>query len=267
MKRTLTLLIGIMALAGLLARCDVTGGAPIDVGIVAESDTAVRVSWVPPANGAPDAYLVYFRPVNDSTFEPILQTGDTTFVHKPHGVTGTYKVLAQFGPETFDGQDRPTTVPWFADTMTVGELNSGMDPGYGWSRSGNGAMTYAMDQPGSAYDVDLYITDMAAGSAGPVYQLASPDLGPTDPGGTVPQAAWRVTGFTAALLYEHEPLPRYDVFTYQGQQALDTLPQVYGVHTEDGHYGMVKVLDIIPGNGVVFKSWLQPVAGLRLIKH
>jgi len=258
-----------LALALVLSRCDlVNGGPPIEVGVATASDTTVTVFWSAPANGTPDAYLVYFMPVNEHSFAPVAETEDTSYVHKPHGVTGTYKVLAKFGSETFDSQDRPGTVPWFADTMSVGELNSGYKPGYGWSRSGPGAVTYQMDLVGNAYDVDFYITDMAVGSAGPVYKIASPDLGPADPGGTVQPAAWRVTGFYIPVIYENDPLPRFDEFTYLDQQDLTVLPLAIGVHTEDGHYGLVKVLDVDSAAGrVLLKSWLQPLAGLRLIKH
>jgi len=268
-NRVLTFgLIG-LALALALSNCDiVNGGPPVDLGIATDSDTTVVLYWRAPANGTPNSYLVYFMPVNEHSFAPIRETQDTSFVHNPHGVTGTYKVLARFGAETFDSGDRPATEPWFADTMSVGELNSGHKPGYGWSRSGPGAVTYAMDLAGNAYDVDFYITDMAVGSAGPVYRIASPDLGPTDPGGTVPPAAWRVTGFTQPVIYENEPLSRFDQYTYLDRRDLTTLPLAIGVHTEDGHFGLVKVLDVDSAAGrVLLKSWLQPLAGLRLIKH
>ncbi len=250
-------------------QCDlVSGGPPTEVQIVADSDTTVVLVWAPPAEGTPSAYLVSFKEVGKQAYAPLGQTEDTIFFHNPHGVTGSYKVMAQFGGETYEALTKPSTVPILTDTLFQGELNAATSAGYGWRRETGVGAVFAMDDELNEKEVDFYITDFNSGFSGPKYWIASPDLGPTDPGGGVPVAGWRVSGFTPALVYEDMPLPAYSPSYYLEKQRIDTVPVAVACRTEDGYFALVKFTRQETGLGrVQVKSWFQLVKGLRLIKH
>lgn len=260
------------ALAAVVAvsvRCDlVSGGPPAGLRIAAQTDSTVRVSWVAPAQGTPNSYLVYFMETGIPSFVPLGETEDTVFTHNPHGATGIYKVMARFGGETYEAEVKPSTVPVLTDSMVVGELNTTTRSGYSWARGSGVGATFAMDDQLNADGVDLYITDFKAGAAGPKYWVASPELGPQDPGGGVPMAPWRTSGFSPSLVYERSPLPAHDQYIYLDRRQIDTVPMAVGCYTEDGYYALVKFTEASPGLGrVTVKSWFQLVRGLRLIKH
>ena len=61
----------------------------------------------------------------------------------------------------------------------------------------------------SADRADFYATDWVAGFAGPIYSVASPDLGPSEPSGIVPAGPWRISAFTNVLAGEMQPLPTF----------------------------------------------------------
>lgn len=252
-----------------LVQCDfVSGGPPRNLRIVAETDSTVRVAWSVPNEGVPSAYVVYFKEVNKSGFQPLGSTTDTTFVMDPGGVTGVYKVVSRYGGETFESEARLSTEPVFTDTLTLGELNAALKSGYGWLRGDGTGAAFDVKEQLSQGEVDLYVTDLKLGLAGPDYYLASPNLGPLDPGGGVPVAAWRVSKFTPALVYEDKPLPAYVPGAYSDKRAIGTVPSAYGCYTEDGYYALVKVMSCNTALGQVkVRTWFQSVRGLRLLKH
>lgn len=228
----------------------------------------MRIVWSAPVGGIPDDYLLYFKDVREPGFQLLGSLTDTICVIDPGGATGVYKVLARYGRETFDSGERLSTEPVYSDTVSLGELNTASTAGYGWWRGPGTGAAFDMRERLSEDEVDFYVTDFRSGSAGPDYYLASPHLAPADPGGGVPLASWRVSGFTPPLVYEDRPLPSAGSGIYADRQALGRVPAVYGCYTEDGHYALIKVVywNVVSGQ-VKVKTWFQPVRGLRLVKH
>ena len=245
------------------------GGPPTDL-CVGGVDTLVILAWTAPAQGNPNNYNIYFREVGSSSFALETSPGGeiTVAVLDPGGVTGLYIISAAYGSAERFCTDTVSTIPVHTSSVTMTELNAGLSSGYGWNRATGVASTYLMSQAGNAAYVDLYITDWAVGHTRPPYSIASPDMGPSDPGGVVPPAAWRANGFTDPLTNEQAPLPSCSTTIYFNYTDISQTPMILGCHTEDSYYAMIKVLGINIGNGEVqLESWFQLIQGLRLIKH
>lgn len=263
-----------------LVRCWSTGAAPTDVVLSAATDTTVRISWVPPAGGAPDNYVASFMETGTSTWVDFATAADsaTTADHNPLGKTGRYRVTAMFGSRAYAAAETPTSAPVHTEAMLVSELNAAGLPAYGWARdSGNGA-TFAMTYASNADRVDFYITDWATGYAGPAYTIASPDWAPHEPGGQdlVPPGTWRATSFGPVLSGDQSPLPPFSSGTYGNNQELAADSTLVAVCTDPDTdtlgtgrcYALVKVgsPDIVNGT-VQVEAWFQVITGLRLIQH
>ena len=273
MKKLLPIVsIAIVAVAALVVvQCDaLLGGAPGNITITAASDSTIQVSWTSPTEGTPDKYIIYFKAVDAGSYTQLDETTATVYVHDPMGATGTYKVEAQFGTDTYTGTTFPTSVPAENTAQTVSELNGAGNSGYGWDMTDGDAMTYSMTDAGSAPNVDLYFTDWATGYAGPQYSVASPDMAESDPGNTgfVPSASWKVNGFSDPVADENGPLPRHQQTTYFNYTDVTQTPLIVGCYTEEGYYAMVKVNSVNTGSGEVeLESWFQLIQGLRLVQH
>jgi len=272
MRKLLSIfVVGIIAAAALvLVQCDtIAGGAPSGVTLaVGATDSTVKVSWTAPTEGTPDKYYVAFWATDASTYTDFDTVTTTTVEHDPAGKTGKYMVTAVFGSETYDAANTPSTAPIANAATTVSELNASGNSGYGWDHTAGTYATYSMTVAGNAASVDFYITDWTTGSAGPTYSIASPDQGPTDPGGVVPTGSWRVNTFSNALTSETAPLPSHSVATYFNYTDLATDPIMVGCYTADGYYALVKLSSYNTGAGTVsVQSWFQPIKGLRLIQH
>jgi len=262
-------LAGAIALVVVFVRCPgLVGGVPLNIQLALDTDSTVKITWSAPLEGTPDKYVVSFKEVGATSFATIGEPTVTQFVHVPTGgATGTYKVAAVFGSETYEGLTMPSTEPKATAATSVSELNAAGNSGYGWTRASGQGGTYSMTQATNAASVDFYITNFAAGYSGTPYSIASPDLGPTDPGGVVPSGSWRVNAFTNPLTSEAGPLPTHSNLVYFNYTDI-TDPTVVGCYTEDGYYAMVKLSGINTGQGTVqAQSWIQLVKGLRLIKH
>jgi len=243
------------------------GGAPTGVALEAATDSTVKVWWTAPTGGTPDKYYVAFMATDAPTYTDFDTVTTTYVVHDPAGKTGKYKVTAVFGSQTYDAASPPRTTPIATATTTVCELNGAGSAGYGWDRTAGAGSTYSMNYAGNAAYVDFYITDFGVGYAGP-YSIASPDVGPSDPGGTVPAGSWRVNGFTNLLLNETDPLPSQSSFNYFNYTELTPDACLVGCHTDDGYYALVKLSNYNTGTGTVsVQSWFQLIKGLRLIQH
>jgi hypothetical protein len=281
MKRmSSAVLTGVVALAALVAiqGCGVLGGPPTGVAVSVDPDESDRVvvSWTVPAEGGPDKYIVYFRAVNDPGYEVIGETTATSSVHNPHGITGQYKVVAVFGADTYEAAEKPSTVPIHSDMEVLFEINADSSRcGYGWSRdSGIGGVFGMTDAADSAY-VDFYVSDRAAGSGDSLHIVSPNKADSTDPGafGLVPEAAWRINGFSNPLLDAQSPLPEYDTapYTYFIFTRLTTLPCYVACYTAgetEKHYALIQVDSLdAPSGRIWMKSWYQLVPGLRLIRH
>ena len=280
MKRTLSVaLTGCAALTLLVViqGCGVLGGPPTGVAVSAgpgESDSTVLVSWTTPAEGSPDKYKVYFRPLSDTGYTALGETTATSFAHNPHGVTGQYKVAALFGADAYEGAEKPTTVPAATGTVTLFEINTDSSRcGFGWSRDSGIGKVYSMTDSTNCAFVDFYVTDLAAGTGGPL-DIVSPNKADTiDSGavGIVPRAAWKANGFSNPVSaetvpsYQAPPNATYYVYVQVAQ------PCLFGVYTAGDtlkHYAFIKVDSVNAAVGKVWlQTWYQLVPGLRLIRH
>ncbi len=272
MKKLLSILaIGLLALpALLLVQCDViSGGAPINVKLEAATDSTVKITWDAPIEGTPDKYVVYFMATGTSTYTKLGEPTSTTYTHDPAGKTGKYKVASDFGGTEYEALTIPSSAPVANAATSVSELNAAGNSGYGWARSTGTASTYSMTQASNAASVDFYITNFAANSSSTPYHIASPDLGPSDPGAVVPAGSWRVNGFTNPLTDENAPLPAHSPTVYFNYTELSSDPVLVGCHTNaDDYYALVKLSGYNYGNGTVqVQSWFQTIKGLRLIQH
>jgi len=281
MKRvvfTVTTVVALAAVMVVVQDCATLGGPPTGIQVGADTDSTVQVVWSAPAEGNPDGYLLYFKPQGESSFALVIETQATSYVHNPEGRTGTYKVTAKFGSETFPATTLPTTVPVHGDTVTLAELN--VDPsrsGYGWRRDNGSGAFYSMASAGSADSVDFYISDLDTGWARTPYAIVSPNKADSiDRGavGVVPSADWRMNGFSNRLGDEQSPLPSYsplpnpNYFIYTELSGPPLFVACYTAGEQEKHYALIKVETIDTQHGLVkLESWYQLVAGLRLIRH
>lgn len=259
-----TWLLALIVLAG----CHrLVGGPPTEVRLSASNDSMVLVAWSAPAEASPQRYVVSFMPLGQSEFGFVGETSDTLLEHLPSGVTGQYRVVAQFDGSECEAAARPSTVPVLTDTVALAELDASGNSGFGWDTVSCRGRTWAMGRSSSNNRVDFYLTDFAPGCLRPDLAFASPSMGPSDPSGRVPVAPWHSTRF-APLPDEQTPLPTYDVSLYLNYCQIDSPPFLVGCRTEGGHYALVKVTGMNRTAGEVqLVAWYQPVRGLRLIGH
>jgi hypothetical protein len=284
MKRlVLALLTGAAALAVLVViqGCGVLGGPPTGVAVSSgpgDSDSTVVISWTVPAEGGPDKFMVYFQAVGDSGYAPIGETTGTSYSHNPHGMTGHYKVTALFGADSYDGAEKPSTIPIHTDNVTLFEINKDSGKcGYGWTRDSGKAGVFAMTDSANHLSIDFYVSDLQLGYGSSPYSVVSPNKADTiDPGaaGIVPSADWRANGFTNPLLDEQSPLPGYVPPPSANYFIYTQIPQVpcyvgcYTAGETEKHYALIKVNSVDVGAGQVrVETWYQLVPGLRLIRH
>jgi hypothetical protein len=274
------LLTGVAALTALVAiqGCGVLGGPPTGVAVSAgpgDSDSTVLVSWTTPAEGAADKYLVYFQDVTGSGFSVIGETAGTSYVHNPHGMTGQYKVAAVVGQDTYEGADKPTTVP-VQSAATLFEINADSSRcGFGWTRDSGIGGVFAMTESANCAHVDFYVSDLRAGVGGDL-SIVSPNKATSiDSGavGIVPAAGWRSNGFSDPQLDPQAPVVAYDTapFTYHIYTVITSQPCYIGCYTAGDtvkHYALIQVDSANKATGQVWlQSWYQLVTGLRLMRH
>lgn len=286
MKRlVLVVLTGAAALAALVViqGCGVLGGPPTGVAVSSgpdESDSTVVISWTVPAEGGPDKYLIYFRAVMDSGYTFIGETTATSYNHNPHGMTGQYKVTALFGQDTYDGAEKPGTIPIHGDAVTLFEINKDSSKcGYGWTRDSGKAGVFAMTDSANHASIDFYVSDLqdGYGHLQYPYSVVSPNKADSiDSGavGIVPSADWRSNGFSNPLLDEQSPLLAYDSLPQPNYYIYTQIPQTpcyiscYTAGEAEKHYALIKVNSVDVASGQVqVESWYQLVPGLRLIRH
>ncbi|MCS7258919.1 MAG: fibronectin type III domain-containing protein [candidate division WOR-3 bacterium] len=273
MKR-LTLVLGIIAIlsiAAIFIGCEeITGEAPTNVTLEAATDTTVKITWTAPQT-APDKYYVYFKAVDAANYTKIAETTATSYIHDPQGKTGKYYVAAVYGSNEYNSTI-VTTEPVATAIFTVWELNASGNSGYGWERSTGAGSTYSMANAANAPNVDFYITNFAPGFSATPYCIASPDQGPSDPGGVVPAGQWKVNGISNQITDPQAPLPRYiQGTTYFNYTEITSDPTYVAVRMNSGadvYYALVKITGRNTTNGTVnVETWFQKVKGLRLIQH
>jgi len=269
MKKLLSIAaIAVLSLSALvLVQCDtITGDAPTNVKLEALTSSTVKVSWSAPSTSTPDKYIVSFMETGTSSYVKLTpEPTTTTFDHDPAGKTGKYMVTAVFGSTEYNSMATPTSEPIATASLNVDELNAANNSGYGWDRTSGEGTTYSMAEASNAASVDFYVTDFQGTNVGP-YSIASPDLGPTDPGNVVPSGSWRVNTFSNLLTSETDPLPEHSNIAYFNYTDVTSTPAVMGVYTTDGYYAMLKVTSTTGGT-LACQTWFQLVKGLRLIQH
>jgi len=246
------------------------GGVPYDLMLAAFTDSTVYLTWSAPVGSTPNRYVVSFRETGTAMFDSVGGTQSLSLIHDPAGRTGQYQVTAVYDSARYASAETPATTPIENSMLRIPELNGNGNAGYGWSRTTGEVTLYDMTLPDNADKVDLYVTDFAQGHAGPYYSVANPSLAPSDPGGGVPPANWRITEFTYldSLATENDPLPRYLQSRYEDSSILDSFPLFIACHTEDGYFALVKATDVDTINGTAdIQTWFQLVQGLRLIEH
>lgn len=256
---------GLIALAG----CGGTGREPLNLRLAADTDSTVKVIWSVPVDAPPDKYLVYFRAVAETSYSLVGETTVNLWTHNPNGATGWYRVEAQFGTETYPASMNPSTVPVRTDTVALVELNAAGNSGFGWDQQTGWGRTLSMTSVRNASSVDFYITDFKPPSANQQpYSIASPDMGPSDPGNIVPTDSWRVSVFTDTLPDEGAMLPSFTETSYFNYTDILRVPCSVGCFTSGGHYALVKVVRAdVENRWVWVETWYQLVPGLRLTSH
>jgi hypothetical protein len=254
--------------AAAIVGCAPTGNGPQNIDLLAEGDSLVRVTWQAPASGSPDGYLVFFRSSGTSQFKKVADSVvSLEYVHDPAGLTGQYRVGAQFGGAVRYGATVSST-PIHQEATTIGELNSAIAAGYGWRRIDGVAHSYTMTSAASARYVDIYMTNFARDLGTTPYFVAGPQEGTQDPGSVVPPAPWQPCGVSALLDSDREPLPAYSNGTYFNYVELAGNPAIFACRTSDGYYAVVKVSGIDNSRGTArVESWFQTIQGLRLLQH
>ncbi|UCG42090.1 MAG: hypothetical protein JSU73_09415 [candidate division WOR-3 bacterium] len=247
---------------------DIPGGPPDSLALQLETDSTVRLSWVPPVEGTPNTYLLLFREAGDPEFKTAIDTLTTSVEHDPEGRTGDYIIAARFGALVYQGDDTVTTIPIHTDTKTVEELNGSGLSGWGWIRTSYIGELFSMNDTLSIPYVDWYVTDFDSGTAGPLYSIASPSEGPTDPGGGVPEGNWHLTEIAGPLDDAKVPVPVSGDSAYSARIQIQGSPTHYAVVTADGYYAMIKVTNVRTNQSDIrAQAWLQPIRGLRLLRH
>ena len=263
--RALFCFAGLLALAG----CGTNGKTPSNLRLEADTDSTVRVIWSVPVDATPDRYLVYFRPVGETSFSLVAETTANLWVHDPSGATGWYRVEARYGTETYAASTTPGTLPIWTDTVALSELNGSGHSGFGWDRKTGRGRTYSMTDIRSLGSADLYVTDFKpAHLSQPPYSIASPDMGPSDPGNVVPTDSWRISTFTDSQPGENALLPSFSPTSYLNYTDILRLPCSIGCLTADGHYALAKVISVdVENRRVLLETWYQLLPGLRLTRH
>jgi hypothetical protein len=243
-----------------------TGDAPTNVVLTAATDITVTITWTA-STTTPDKYIVYFKGVGDADYANVGAVTATTYTHDPAGATGKYYVAAKYGSNEYNS-DVKSTEPIASAATDLAELNASGNSGYGWARTDGAGGRFSMTSAGNASSIDFYLTNFASGFSSTPYNIASPDLGPTDPGGVVPTGSWRVNGISDPITNPQAALPAHSNTTYFNYTALSAYPSYLGVYTTDGYYALIKVDGLNTSTGTVSaESWFQLVKGLRLIKH
>ena len=244
----------------------IPSGPARNLSLNAQTDSTVRLTWSPPVEGVPSLYRVMFQPVGGA-YAVALETSDTTCEHDPAGMTGDYRVLAQFGGRYVEPEEMLSTRPVLTGTTWVGELSGPDNPGLGWPAPDWTGMTYEMLDTAWVDRVDFYVTDLKPGSDGPTYYLASPDLAPADSGGSVPAGRWHITSFVELADEQGPVLPLGDSM-WRPTARVPGAPVFAACYTQQGYFAGIKVTQLrIQQKDLRLQAWFQPVQGLRLLRH
>jgi hypothetical protein len=239
---------------------------PGAVTLRAASGTSVRLHWQTGRNSDSTTYRLWFRPLA-GVFSVADSAHATSIFHDPIGWTGDYTISAVLGGEERFALETLSTAPVASDSVKLFELNVHDPSGLGWDTSGY-ASAVPMRDSLSAGRADLYFTDLTPGSNGPIFYLASPHIGPDDPGEVIPDAPWRRSGLLQLFGNAQDPLPEYDSLLYSNLADVSMMETFVAVHTANGYYGLTRSPGVSADSSSLYvRSWFQRVRGLRLIRH
>lgn len=260
--------------AGFLLVVDATPPShpwPVHVGVDAETDTTVRVTWLSrgeihsfscsePYNPPYDSYEVYFQPVGETSLTMVARTRDTTLVHNPHGITGDYVLRGWRGDSATWGYSATgTTLPIHYCQVELHELNRGDTSSW---LSFHGSMF-------STEHIDMYVTDLQAGSVGPYLYMASADMMSEDPGSrTLPSDNLFRTWFSPELTSDTTVSPLWDTLTWSRCRRVDSAPFFVTCRVSTDNFAFIHITHSSGSDGIMkFEAWYQPITGLRLLGH
>jgi len=243
-------------------------GAPYNLVLTAATDSTVNLAWS--IDSTPSRYVIYYHSTGPFNYDSIDGTTGLSYVHDPKHHTGQYKVEAVYDTVRVMSDEAPSTAPVENTLRWIPEMSAAGDTGYWWSRSNGQAFLFSMDTLANEDSVDFYITDFAAGFAGPTYSVASPDTAPFDAGGQVPAGYWHANWFTHldSTATDDSILPRFLQSRYRKAVLLDPLPRFVACYTWDSHYALLDVEDVDTVSGQAYiRTWFQLIPNLRLIEH
>jgi len=252
---------------------------PVEVGVRADSDTTVVVTWFSQEekyggfceSSPPDPYdsfELFFQPVGESLWTSLGRTRDTFMLHDPQHLTGRYSVRGWRRDEVnWDTWTDATTVPRHIGPFRLHEASTGDTSAFGLQYYGS--WVFVMDTSTTWAGPDAYVTDYKAGSDGPLL-LASPSLVPGDSGAHVLSRNadyWHSTWFSSPLPDEQSMLPHWEPFApWALTCSLPRAPFVVGCRTGGGNYAITKVLSF-DSTSLKLEAWYQQIDGLRLTGH
>ena len=251
---------------------------PVEVGVRADSDTTVVVTWYsqeerhgfcqqPPPDPY-DSFELFFEPVGESSWTSVGCTRDTFMVHDPHHRVGRYSVRGWRRDEVgWDTWTDATTSPLHIGPVRLHEASTGDTSALGftyhWDRGG---YVYVMDTSTIWDGPDAYVTDYQVGTAGPLL-IASPSLVLGDSGVRVGvTSGWRTTWFSAPLPDDFSLLPSWDPLAWGQVCSLPYTPLWVACRRDGGNYALIKVLSM-SATSIELEAWYQQINGLRLIGH
>jgi hypothetical protein len=252
---------------------------PVDVGVRADSDTTVVVTWYsqeehrgfgcePPKPDPYDSFELFFQPVGESSWTSVGRTRDTFMVHDPQHFTGRYSVRGWRGSEeNWDTWTYATTEPLHIGPVRLREVSTGDTSALGFSYTwDHGGHVFVMDDSTGWWYPDAYVTDYKVGSPGPLL-IVSPSLAFGDPGVHVSDYSdWHTTWFSAPLPDERSLMPSWEPFTWTQVCSLPYTPLLVACRREWNNYALIKVLSNSHAS-IELEAWYQRVNGLRLTGH
>ncbi|MCX7731704.1 MAG: PKD domain-containing protein [candidate division WOR-3 bacterium] len=237
---------------------------PLNLRLAQHLGLYVRLRWDRNGNHDSVRYCIWFRQADSFRFRLVDSTLSTSFLHDPFYTTGDYTVSARFRSEELFSPETVSTIAVFTDTLTLSELNCAGEAGYGWDSISLTGRMVSMRNPVSDRICAFYLTDFSPESLSLNYFLASPHLGPDDPGGLVPPAAWRRTWLVNVTGSGSTPLPPFDTLLYRDRILLNAGTTEIAVWLPSDNYALVKVLPTRTCRFDVL-TWYQRVPGLRLL--
>jgi len=259
---------------------------PVQVGLYADSDTTVVVTWYSREQGhvggcggpepAPyDSFELFFQPVSETSWTSVGRTRDTFMAHDPQHRVGRYSVRGWRGgevnwhPGSYDYA--ATTVPRHFGPARLHEVSSGdtsaLALGFQYLPN-QGSHGYVIDTTTTDNGPDVYVTDYRSGSPGPL-SIMSVSLVPWDTGAHVSSRryGWHTTWLSSALPDEQSMPPHWEPFTPWGLVcSLPSAPLAVACRTSGGNFALIKVLSL-DSTSVELEVWYQQVYGLRLTGH